>query len=73
LPLLLEQQNTDFWTKQFREAEKNGTLTAEDVYQAGVPGTVRQQFLQSAQDLDRRRTSAGIDPALVKAEFTDEL
>jgi hypothetical protein len=73
LAFTTEQQNADFWTRQFREAEKNGTLTAEDVYQAGVPGTVRQQFLQSAQDLDRRRTSAGIDPALVKAEFTDEL
>jgi hypothetical protein len=73
LAFTTEQQNADFWTKQFREAEKNGTLTAEDVYQAGVPGTVRQQFLQSAQDLDRRRTNAGIDPALVKAEFTDEL
>ena len=73
LAFTTEQQNADFWTKQFREAEKNGTLTAEDVYQAGVPGTVRQQFLGSAQDLDRRRTSAGIDPALVKAEFTDEL
>ena len=73
LAFTTEQQNADFWTKQFRDAEKNGTLTAEDVYQAGVPGTVRQQFLQSAQDLDRRRTSAGIDPALVKAEFTDEL
>jgi len=73
LAFTTEQLNADFWTKQFREAEKNGTLTAEDVYQPGVPGTVRQQFLQSAQDLDRRRTSAGIDPALVKAEFTDEL
>ena len=73
LAFTTEQQNADFWTQTFREAEKNGTLTAEDVYQAGVPGTVRQQFIQSAQDLDRRRTSAGIDPALVKAEFTDEL
>jgi hypothetical protein len=73
LAFTTEQQNADFWTKQFRQAEKDGTLTADDVYQAGVPGTVRQQFLQSAQDLDRRRTSAGIDPALVKAEFTDEL
>ena len=73
LAFTTEQQNADFWTKTFREAEKNGTLTADDVYQAGVPGTVRQQFLQSAQDLDRRRTSAGIDPNLVKAEFTDEL
>jgi hypothetical protein len=73
LAFTTEQQNADFWTKTFREAEKNGTLTAEDVYQAGVPGTVRQQFLGSAQDLDRRRSNAGIDPALVKAEFTDEL
>ena len=73
LAFTTEQKNADFWTSTFREAERNGTLTKEDLYQPGVPGTVRQQFMQFAQDLDSRRSSAGIDPALVKAEFTDEL
>lgn len=73
LAFTTEQKNADFWTSTFREAERNGTLTKEDLYQPGVPGTVRQQFIQFAQDLDSRRASAGIDPALVKAEFTDEL
>jgi len=73
LAFTTEQQNADFWNKQFREAYKSGTLTQDDVYQPGVPVEVKETWLNRAQELDKRRTNAGIDPALVKAEFTDEL
>ena len=73
LAFTTEQQNADFWAKQFREAYQTGTLTEEDVNQPGVPVEVKETWLTRAQQLDKRRTSAGIDPAIVKAEFTDEL
>jgi hypothetical protein len=73
LAFTAEQQETDFWTKQFREAYQSGTLTQDDVYQPGVPPEVKEAWINRAQDLDRRRTSAGIDPKVVKEELTDAL
>jgi hypothetical protein len=73
LAFTTEQQNTDFWTKTFREAYQRGTLTKEDVYQPGVPVEVKEAWLNRAQDLDNRRVSAGIDPKVVKEELTDAL
>ena len=73
LAFTTEQQNADFWGKQFREAYQLGTLTKEDVYQPGVPVEVKEAWLNRAQDLDNRRVSAGIDPKVVKEELTDAL
>lgn len=73
LAFTTEQQNADFWTKQFREAYQLGTLTTEDVYQPGVPPEVKEAWVNRAQDLDNRRASAGIDPKVVKEELTDAL
>jgi len=73
LAFTTEQQNTDFWTKTFREAYQRGTLTKEDVDQPGVPPEVKEAWVNRAQDLDNRRVSAGIDPKVVKEELTDAL
>ena len=73
LAFTTEQQNTDFWTKTFREAYQLGTLTTEDVYQPGVPPEVKEAWVNRAQDLDNRRASAGIDPKVVKEELTAAL
>ena len=73
LAFTAEQQETDFWTKQFREAYQSGTLTQDDVYQPGVPPEVKEAWVNRAQDLDNRRASAGIDPKVVKEELTAAL
>ncbi len=68
-----EQQNADFWNKQFREQYELGTLTADDVDQAGVPVEVRETWRNRAQQLDQRRSDSGIKQETIKGELTDAL
>jgi hypothetical protein len=73
LAFTTEQQNADFWTKQFREQYEQGTLTAEDVDQPGVPIEVRETWRTRAQQLDQQRSNSGIKQETIKAELTDAL
>lgn len=73
LAFTTEQQNADFWGKQFREQYENGTLTATDVDQPGVPIEVRETWRTRAQQLDQQRSDAGIKQETIKAELTDAL
>ncbi|WJZ48569.1 tape measure protein [Synechococcus phage DSL-LC07] len=73
LAFTTEQQNADFWTKQFREQYEQGTLTAEDVDQPGVPIEVRETWRTRAQQLDQQRSDSGIKQETIKAELTDAL
>ena len=73
LAFTTEQQNADFWTKQFREQYEQGTLTADDVDQPGVPIEVRETWRNRAQQLDQQRSDSGIKQETIKAELTDAL
>lgn len=73
LAFTTEQQNADFWAKQFREQYEQGTLTAEDVDQPGVPIEVRETWRTRAQQLDQQRSDSGIKQETIKAELTDAL
>jgi hypothetical protein len=73
LAFTTEQQNADFWGKQFREQYEQGTLTAEDVDQPGVPIEVRETWRTRAQQLDQQRSDSGIKQETIKAELTDAL
>ena len=73
LAFTTEQQNADFWTKQFREQYEQGTLTADDVDQPGVPIEVRETWRTRAQQLDQQRSDSGIKQETIKAELTDAL
>lgn len=73
LAFTTEQQNADFWTKQFREQYESGTLSADDVDQPGVPIEVRETWRTRAQQLDQKRTDSGISPEVIKGELTDAL
>jgi hypothetical protein len=73
LAFTTEQQNADFWTKQFREQYELGTLTASDVDQPGVPVEVRETWRNRAQQLDQQRADSGIKQETIKSELTDAL
>jgi len=73
LAFTTEQQNADFWTKQFREQYEQGTLSADDVDQPGVPIEVRETWRTRAQQLDQQRSDSGIKQETIKAELTDAL
>jgi hypothetical protein len=73
LAFTTEQQNADFWTKQFREQYEQGTLTADDVDQPGVPIEVRETWRTRAQQLDQQRADSGIKQETIKAELSDAL
>jgi hypothetical protein len=73
LAFTTEQQNADFWTNQFREQYEQGTLTADDVDQPGVPIEVRETWRNRAQQLDQQRSDSGIKQETIKAELTDAL
>jgi hypothetical protein len=73
LAFTTEQQNADFWTKQFREQYEQGTLTADDVDQPGVPIEVRETWRNRAQQLDQQRSDSGIKQETIKGELTDAL
>lgn len=73
LAFTTEQQNADFWTKQFREQYEQGTLTADDVDQPGVPIEVRETWRTRAKQLDQQRSDSGIKQETIKAELTDAL
>jgi hypothetical protein len=73
LAFTTEQQNADFWTKQFREQYELGTLSADDVDQPGVPIEVRETWRTRAQQLDQKRSDSGISSETIKAELTDAL
>ncbi|AGK86540.1 hypothetical protein S-CBP1_0035 [Synechococcus phage S-CBP1] len=66
-----EQQNIDFWTRQFTEAYDQGTLTTDDTDQPGVPWEVRQEFRKRAEEQERMRGEAGIKQDTIKQEFLD--
>jgi hypothetical protein len=73
LAFTTEQQNADFWGKQFREQYEQGTLTADDVDQPGVPIEVRETWRNRAQQLDQQRSDSGIKQETIKGELTDAL
>jgi hypothetical protein len=73
LAFTTEQQNADFWAKQFREQYEQGTLTADDVDQPGVPIEVRETWRTRAQQLDQQRSDSGIKQETIKGELTDAL
>jgi len=73
LAFTTEQQNADFWGKQFREQYEQGTLTADDVDQPGVPIEVRETWRTRAQQLDQQRSDSGIKQETIKGELTDAL
>ena len=68
-----EQQNADFWNRQFKEQYEQGTLTASEVDQPGVPVEVRETWRQRAVQLEQQRSDAGISPERIKSELTDAL
>lgn len=68
-----EQQNADFWNRQFKDQYEQGTLTSDEVDQPGVPVEVRDQWRQRAQQLEQKRADAGISQETMKAELTDAL
>lgn len=73
LAFTTEQQNADFWNKQFREQYELGTLSASDVDQPGVPVEVRETWRNRAQQLDQQRSDSGIKQETIKGELTDAL
>ncbi len=73
LAFTTEQQNADFWGKQFREQYEQGTLTADDVDQPGVPIEVRETWRTRAQQLDQQRSDSGIKQETIKGELSDAL
>jgi hypothetical protein len=73
LAFTTEQQNADFWGKQLREQYEQGTLTADDVDQPGVPIEVRETWRNRAQQLDQQRSDSGIKQETIKGELTDAL
>lgn len=68
-----EQQNADYWNKEFRRSYEQGILFTEDVDQPGVPPEVREQWRNRALEQERNRTDAGIDQETIKKEFSDAL
>ena len=66
-----EQQNIDFWTRQFTKAYDQGTLTTDDVDQPGVPWEVRKEFRTRAEEQERVRGESGIKQDTIKQEFLD--
>lgn len=68
-----EQQNIDFWKRQFDDAYEQGTLTLDDVDQPGVPWAVRQEYRERAKEQERLRGEAGVSQETIKGEFTDLL
>jgi hypothetical protein len=73
LAFTTEQQNADFWGKQFREQYEQGTLTADDVDQPGVPIEVRETWRTRAQQLDQQRSDSGIKQETIKGELSKAL
>jgi len=73
LAFTTEQQNADFWGKQFHEQYEQGTLTADDVDQPGVPIEVRETWRTRAQQLDQQRSDSGIKQETIKGELSDAL
>jgi hypothetical protein len=73
LAFTTEQQNADFWGKQFREQYEQGTLSASDVDQPGVPIEVRETWRTRAQQLDQQRSDSGIKQETIKGELADAL
>ena len=68
-----EQQNVDFWKRQFDNAYEQGTLTLDDVDQPGVPWDVRKEYRERAKEQERLRGEAGVSQETLKGEFTDLL
>jgi hypothetical protein len=68
-----EQQNADFWNRQFKEQYEQGTLTASEIDQPGVPVEVRETWRQRAVQLEQQRSDAGISQESIKGELTDAL
>ncbi len=68
-----EQQNADFWNRQFKEQYEQGTLTSGEVDQPGVPVEVRETWRQRAVQLEQQRSDAGISQESIKGELTDAL
>ena len=68
-----EQQNADFWNRQFKEQYEQGTLTASEIDQPGVPVEVRETWRQRAVQLEQQRSEAGISQESIKGELTDAL
>ena len=68
-----EQQNIDFWKREFDRAYDQGTLTLDDVDQPGVPWDVRQEYRERAKEQERLRGAAGVSQETVKGEFNDLL
>jgi hypothetical protein len=68
-----EQQNADFWNRQFKEQYEQGTLTASEIDQPGVPVEVRETWRQRAVQLEQQRSDAGISQESIKSELTDAL
>jgi hypothetical protein len=68
-----EQQNADFWNRQFKEQYEQGTLTSGEVDQPGVPVEVRETWRQRAVQLEQQRSNSGISQESIKGELTDAL
>jgi len=68
-----EQQNADFWNRQFKEQYEQGTLTSGEVDQPGVPIEVRETWRQRAVQLEQQRSNSGISQESIKGELTDAL
>ena len=68
-----EQQNADFWNRQFKEQYEQGTLTSGEVDQPGVPIEVRETWRQRAVQLEQQRSNSGVSQESIKGELTDAL
>jgi murein DD-endopeptidase MepM/ murein hydrolase activator NlpD len=66
-------KNSRFWEGEFERMWENGTLTAEDVNQPGVPYKLRQEYLQRVKEFDSQRAEAGMSKDDLKKTFESAL
>lgn len=67
------QKNARFWEAEFDRMWEDGTLSADDVNQPGVPFELRQKYLQRVKTLDDQRAEAGMSNEQLKGMFENAL
>ena len=67
------EKNSRFWEGEFNRMWEEGTLSADDVNQPGVPFKLRQEYLQRVKTLDDQRSEAGMGEADLKKTFENAL
>jgi flagellar protein FlgJ len=67
------EKNSRFWEGEFERMWEDGTLTADDVNQPGVPFNLRQEYLTRVKALDDQRGRAGMGNDDLKRTFESAL